>query len=175
MLIPVECPFHCVGVDVIQFVKFHSDNQYAIVFADYLTKWPEVLATKDQTALIFAKLHICGRNCLLSWGSISVVVESWGCFLFYLLIEICKLLGTNKLNTTAYHPQTNGLTEQFNHTLTSSYAGQKVEQSGKDWDQHLPYIFFACRASMQESVKESSFYLSYGRGSQIANNIGYGY
>ena len=25
--IPVEDPFHCVGVDVIQFVKSHSGNQ----------------------------------------------------------------------------------------------------------------------------------------------------
>ena len=40
---------------------------------------------------------------------------------------------------------------------------KKVEQSGKDWDQHLPYILFAYRASMQESVKESPFYLLYGR------------
>ena len=39
---------------------------------------------------------------------------------------------------------------------------KKVEQSGKDWDQHLPYIF-VYRASMQEPVKESPFYLLYGR------------
>ena len=56
--IPVEGPFHLVGVDVIQFVKSHSGNQYAIVFTDYLTKWPEVFATKDQTALTIARLLV---------------------------------------------------------------------------------------------------------------------
>jgi len=50
-------------------------------------------------------------------------------FLSYSMTEICKLLG----NTTAYHPQTDGLTEQFNRTLTSMLA-KKVEHSGKDWD-----------------------------------------
>ena len=50
--IPVEGPFHQVGVDVIQFMKSHSGNQYAIVFTDYLAKWPEVFATRDQTAFI---------------------------------------------------------------------------------------------------------------------------
>ena len=35
-------------------------------------------------------------------------------YLSYLMTEICKLLGTKKVNTTAYHPQTNGLTERFN-------------------------------------------------------------
>ena len=41
--IPVKGPFHRVGVDVIQFIKSYSGNKYAVVFTDYLTKWPEVL------------------------------------------------------------------------------------------------------------------------------------
>ena len=40
---------------------------------------------------------------------------------------------------------------------------KKVEQSGRDWDSHLPFVLFAYRVSMQESVKESPFYLLYGR------------
>ena len=31
--------------------------------------------------------------------------------------DICAYLKTSKVNTTAYHPQTNGLTERFNATL----------------------------------------------------------
>ena len=86
------------------------------------------------------------------------------------MTEICKLLGTDKLNTTAYHPQTNGLTKRFNRTLTSMLA-KKVEQSSRDWDQHLPYILFAYRASMQESVKESPFYLLYGRDPRLPTTL----
>lgn len=56
--IPVEGPFHRVGVDVIQFPKSQSGNQYAVVFTDYLTKWPEVFLTKDQTALTIAELFV---------------------------------------------------------------------------------------------------------------------
>ena len=44
--IPVSGPFHRIGMDVIQFTKSHSGNQYAVVFVDYLTKWPEVLPTQ---------------------------------------------------------------------------------------------------------------------------------
>ena len=43
---------------VIQFPKSQSGNQYAVVFTDYLTKWPEVFATKDQTALTIAELFL---------------------------------------------------------------------------------------------------------------------
>ena len=50
--IPVEGPFHRMGVDVIQFTRSHVGNQYVVVFTDYLTKWPEVFATKDQQHLL---------------------------------------------------------------------------------------------------------------------------
>ena len=56
--IPVEGSFHRVGVDVIQFTTSHVGNRYAVVFTDYLTQWPEVFATKDQTALTIAKLFV---------------------------------------------------------------------------------------------------------------------
>jgi len=76
--------------------------------------------------------------------------------------EINKLLGVHKINTTAYHPQTIGLTERFDRSLTGILA-KKVAHSGKDWDTHLPFVLFAYRASKQESVKESPYYLLYGR------------
>ena len=40
--IQVEGPFHRIRVDVIQYLKSQSGKQYAVVFTDYLTKWPEV-------------------------------------------------------------------------------------------------------------------------------------
>ena len=58
------------------------------------------------------------------------------------MIEVFNLLGVKKINTTAYHPQTNGLTETFNRTLTDMLAN-KVDKSGRDWDTHLPFLLFA--------------------------------
>ena len=37
--------------------------------------------------------------------------------LSYLMQNICKLLGVKKLNTTAHHPQCNGMVEQFKHNV----------------------------------------------------------
>ena len=167
--IPVEGPFHRVGVDVIQFITSHDGNRYAVVFTDYLTKWPEVFATKDQTALTIAKLFV--QEIICRHGVPCQLLSDRGpAFLSYLMTEICGLLGVNKINTTAYHPQTNGLTERFNRTLTDMLA-KKVEQSGKDWDNHLPFVLFAYRASIQESVKESPFYLLYGRDPRLPTTL----
>ena len=66
------------------------------------------------------------------------------------------------MNTTAYHPQTDGLVKWFNRTLTAMLA-KTVQRGGRDWDQHLPYVLFAYQASLQESTQESPFFLLYGR------------
>lgn len=49
-------PFDRVGVDVIQFPRSNVGNQYAVVFVEYLTKWPEVFAVPDQSAATIARL-----------------------------------------------------------------------------------------------------------------------
>ena len=73
------------------------------------------------------------------------------------MMEVCNLLKVKKINTTAYHPQTNGLTERFNRILTDMLA-KKVDMSGRGWDTHLPFVLFAYQTSMQESIKKSPFY-----------------
>ena len=128
---------------------------------DYFTKWPEVFAVPDQTAATIATLlveHIVSRH-----GVPSEVLSDRGkAFLSALLREVELLLGFHKVNTSAYHPQTDGLVERFNRTLTAMLA-KTVEKGGKDWDRHLPFVLFAYRASQQQSTKESPFFLLYGR------------
>ena len=80
-------------------------------------------------------------------------------FLSKLMLEICRLVGTKK---AAYHPQTDGLVERFNRTLTDMLA-KTVERNGANWDEKLPYVLFAYRTSIQQSTAESPFFLLYGR------------
>jgi transposase InsO family protein len=78
-------------------------------------------------------------------------------FLSNLIKEVCILMGIKKINTTAYHPQTDGLVEHFNRTLTGMLA-KTVRDNGRDWDQHVPYVLFAYRTSPQTSTGESPFF-----------------
>ena len=43
-------------------------------------------------------------------------------FLSDLICEICNILGVKKINTSRYHPQTDGLVEIFNSTLINMVA-----------------------------------------------------
>jgi len=63
--IPVSNPFDRVGVDVIQFTTSSKGHKFAVVFMDYLTKWPEVFPARKQTSLTIARLlieHIIPRH-----------------------------------------------------------------------------------------------------------------
>ena len=63
--ITVTGPFNRIGIDVIKFPKSSKGNKYAVVVMDYLTKWPEVFPTRDQTSITIAQLlaeHIMPRH-----------------------------------------------------------------------------------------------------------------
>ena len=76
-------------------------------------------------------------------------------FLSELMLEVCKLLGTKKINTMGYHPQTDGLVERLNRTLITVLF-KCVEKHGRDWDECLPYVLFAYRASVHKLTREES-------------------
>ena len=83
---------------------------------------------------------------------------------YLVLYRMCagKYLNIKKVNTSGYHPQTDGSVERFNSTLINMLS-KCAEKNGIDWDKQLPYVLFAYRATIQESTKESPFYLLYGR------------
>ena len=162
--IPVNGPFHRVGVDIVQLPLTQAGNKYAVVFIDYLTKWVEVFAVAEQSAETVARLFVEGIVCRHGVPR-ELLSDRGGNFLSELMQEVCKLMGVKKLNTSGYHPQCNGLVERFNSTLIQMLA--KVTENPKDWDQCLPYVLYAYHTTAQESTKESPFFLLYGRDPQI--------
>ena len=158
--IPVGGPFHTVGVDVLQLPRTFDGNQYAVVFVNYLTKWPEVFAVPDQKAETIARLFVEGI--VSRHGVPELLLSDRGPnFLSSLVLRVCELMGTSKINTSGYHPQCDGLVEKFNSTIISMLS-KTVEKHGRDWDRNLPYILFAYREAVQDSTKISPFYLLYG-------------
>ena len=163
--IPVGGPFHRIGVDVLQLPLTEKGNRYVVVFMDYLTKWPEAFAVPDQKAETIARLLV--EEIVCRHGIPEELLSDRGTnFLSSLLQEVCKLLEVKKINTSGYHPQTDGLVEKFNSTLVNMIA-KSCDVRDRDWDDHLPYLLFAYRVSAQESTKESPFFLLYGRDARV--------
>ena len=153
--IPVQRPFQILGVDIMKLPRTKRGNRYVIVFQDFFTKWPMVFSVPDQKSTRIARL--IAEELIPLFGVPEAVLSDRGAnLLSHLMIDLCELMGIRKLNTTAYHPQCNGMVERFNRTLKGmlrAHAAQFVNQ----WDQFLPGVLFAYRNMPHESTKEQVF------------------
>ena len=114
--IPVGGAFHRVGVDIMELPLTVNGNRYVITFIDYLTKWVESFACSDQTSETITKLLV--DNVVCRHGVPEYLVSDHGANLLSVLMsEVYEVTGIHKSSTTAYHPQADGLVENFNKTL----------------------------------------------------------
>ena len=159
--IPVGGPFQRLGVDILEMPLTAQGNRYIVVFIDYLTKWAEACAIPDQTSETIARLLV--DNVVCRHGVPEELLSDRGPNLLSSLIhDVCDLLGMHKINTTAYHPQCDGLVENLNKTLRAMIA-KHTRDFGVEWDQYLQHLLFAYRSKPHATTGESPFYLIYGR------------
>jgi hypothetical protein len=76
--------------------------------------------------------------------------------------QVHASLGTHLIYSSAYHPQTDGQTEQVNQILEDMLRACVLEHQGS-WDQNLPWAEFSYNNSYQESLKITPFEVLYRR------------
>ena len=93
----------------------YDKNRFALVFQDYLSKWPEVYAVVDRNAQTVAK---CLADVIYRHGVPSTIIhDRTPEFLSDVLQDTAFILGIKQLPTSPSHPQCDGLVERFNRTL----------------------------------------------------------
>ena len=78
--------------------------------------------------------------------------------LAHVMQDVCELLGVRKLNTTAYHPQCDGMVERLNRMLKTMLRKHVAKFHGQ-WDRLLPGVLWAYRNTPHESTKEKPSFL----------------
>eukprot|EP00762_Andalucia_godoyi_P006395 ANDGO_02858.mRNA.1 Retrovirus-related Pol polyprotein from transposon 412 len=168
--IVVDGPFDMVGVDVLgPLTMTERGNKYVVVFSDYLTKWTEAFAVPRADAVTIARLIV--EEVICRYGAPKKLLSDRGAaFLSGIVSEVCKVFGIKKVNTTSYHPQTDGIVERFNHTLVTMLS-MFTSHHQKDWDVFLPHVLFAYRTSVHDSTEELPFYLMFGRDPRLPIDV----
>ena len=155
--IPVQKPFQIIGVDIMELPITERGNKYVIVFQDFLTKWPLVFAAPDQKSTRIA--HLLAEEIVPLFGVPDALLSDRGTnLLSHLMQDVCQLLGIAKLNTTAYHPQCDGMVER----LRKAMLQKTCAKFGQQWDRFLPGVLWAYRNTPHESTKEKPSFLLFG-------------
>ncbi|KAM7313233.1 DDE-type integrase/transposase/recombinase [Ixodes scapularis] len=131
---PPTAPFQQIGMDLLgPFPPSTQGNRWIIVATDYLTRYAETKALPAGTAVEVAKFFI--ESIVLRHGAPEVLISDRGSsFMAQLTQEILRLSHTSHRRTTAYHPQTNGLTERLNKTIADMIS-KYVDVEHKAWDE----------------------------------------
>jgi hypothetical protein len=91
----------------------------------------------------------------------KIISDRDPCFTSNLFQELRKLLGVKLAMSTAYHPQTDGETEQVNQEL-EIYLRMSCSNEPETWKCYLPTAEFMHNQKMHSVVKHSPFYLIMG-------------
>ncbi|RWS03421.1 integrase core domain protein-like protein [Dinothrombium tinctorium] len=160
--IPPNYPFHTVGIDILgPFPKTKVGNAYIIVAIDLFTKWLEIEAVPDATAITVANFLL--YKIISKHGAPLNLLSDRGVqFLSKVVAELCKLFLIKKINTTPYHPQCNGQTERQNSTILNMISAF-VNESHDDWDEMLDFLQFSYNTATHDSTNYSPFFLNHGR------------
>ena len=161
--IPVQSkPWQLVSLDIVGPLPVTKrGNRYILVITEYLTKWPEAAALKDQKAVTIAEQYI--ELIVSRHGCPNALLSDRGAnFVSSVMKEICRLTQTQKIQTTSFHPQTDGQCERMNGTLIQTLSFM-VEAKQTNWDDMLCFALMAYRASVHATTKQSPFYMLYGR------------
>lgn len=155
-------PFEQISLDIVgPYPKSPRGNRYLLTVIDNLTRYAEAIPLREQSAEETARAFV--ENVVTRHGAPARLVTDQGRnFVSRLFREVCHLLGIRKLQTTAYHPQSNGMVERLHRTLTETMA-HFARRDGKDWDLWVPYALMAYRAIPHTSTGYSPNYLIYGR------------
>ena len=116
-----------------------------------------VFPVPDQKAERLAKL-LCEEIIPLFGVPEALLTDRGANLLSHLMLDVCASLGIEKLNTTAYHPECDGMVERFNCTLKSMLR-KRVAQSV---DKSLSGILWAYRNTPHEATGEKPSFLLFG-------------
>jgi hypothetical protein len=138
-------------VDLVGPLPRSSGFSYLFTMVDRTTRWPEAIPLASTTAADCAAALLQGW--IQRFGVPGIITSDRGPqFTSSLWAALCSLLSIKHTQTTAYHPQSNGLVERFHRRLKDAL---RARAAGADWFLHLPWVLLGMRTAWSEDSEFS--------------------
>ena len=135
-------------------------NRYILAITDYFSKWLELEALPDKTALSVAKaLH----RFVSRYGVMNRLHSDRGMeFKAEVVQHLCQFLGVTQTFTSGYAPWSNAQVERGNRTVRAMLQALTREH-GVEWDECLTYVMQAYNGTQHASTGFTPHLLMHSR------------
>jgi hypothetical protein len=154
-------PWQHISVDFKEMPTDKEGKNMVCVFVDRLGKRPiSIPCNKAVDAKVLAQLYLVHVH--RYYGPATTIVSDRGPqFISAFWEEFCRLLGTRLKLSTAYHPQTDGQTENANQWIDQRLR-PFVNAFQDDWSTLIPLVDYAAANLPHDSTGLSSFQVELG-------------
>ncbi|XP_072255088.1 protein NYNRIN-like [Pyxicephalus adspersus] len=138
-----------------------KNNRYVLVVTDMFSKWVEMFPAKCNTAQVTARILI--EQVFSRWGLPSTIESDQGSHFTGKVMQNClQMLGVEQKFHIPYHPESSGQVERANRQIKTMLK-KFVNINGKNWDNLLPLLAMAIRATPSSATKLTPFEVISGR------------
>ena len=135
-------PFEKCSLDIVgPLTETQQGNRYVLTFQHELSKYLIVIPIARQDSETVAREFV--KNIVLRVGTPDKVLTDQGSnFLSDVFRNTCKMLKIKKLQTTPFHPETNGGLER-SHRVLKECLRHYIKEDQTNWDEWIPYSFYS--------------------------------
>ena len=166
---PVGLPLERVCIDIVgPFPVTKNGNKYILVVTDCFTKFVEAYPMPNIEAKTTAEILV--KEFITRYGTpLHIHTDQGTQFEAELFQTMCQILGIQKTRTTPFRPQSDGQSERNIRTITNLLAMAVKKQD--EWDEFLPFVLMAYRATPHETTEFTPNLMMFGRENNIPVDI----
>ena len=134
-----------------------DDYRYCLTAIDRFSRWPIAVPIKNMQADTVAAAFY--NNWVTQFGTpLSITTDQGTQFEGNLFTSLARLIGANKIKTSPYHPQSNGILERWHRTLkTALMCSPEIP-----WTRLLPTVLLGLRSAYKEDLGASPAEMLFG-------------
>ena len=157
-----ERPFDKIATDLVMECETStSGNKHILTIIDHLTGWLEAFPIPDKSAdtvvSTFIKQYLPAHMC-----PSYILSDNGAQFKNTRMDQVLKQLGTERIFSAPYHPQSNGKLEIF-HKYIKPTLKKLGERDPSNWDKYINQVLASYRVTPNLTTAETPFFLVYRR------------